>query len=84
MARRILQTLTKGLLAATLIGALSGAASAQVEPNRTAPPAPAESRREGSNWGLLGLLGLAGLAGLIRRGDVKDYRTDRPPSGTRT
>ena len=84
MARRIVQRLTKGLLAVTVIGTLSGAAIAQIEPNRTGSPALVETRDDRPNyWGLLGLLGLAGLAGLTRRGDTRDYRADRTTTASR-
>lgn len=86
MAQRIGTMLTKGLIAATLIGPLAGSAIAQTqtEPNRPGTvavdrgmdrgtTAPVDRRDDGFNWGLLGLVGLAGLAGLTRRNDVKDH-----------
>jgi MYXO-CTERM domain-containing protein len=86
MTKRIATMLTKGLVAATLIGSLAGSAAAQTqtEPNRPATAdmdrgrtAPVDTRDDRPNWGLLGLIGLAGLAGLRRRNDAKDYRSDR-------
>ena len=88
MTKRIATMLTKGLIAATLLGSLAGSAAAQTqtqtEPNRPATAAmdrgttdPVDTRDHRPNWGLLGLIGLAGLAGLRRRNDAKDYRSDR-------
>jgi hypothetical protein len=74
---------TRIVLATTLAALLSGPALAQVETARPAAPAPVDAHDHGFNWGLLGLLGLGGLAGLTRRGESKDYRPERPLTGSR-